>query len=186
MFFCYFRDTPSAKHNERKHAQQKTNLAGGPLSDQHENKMGTAQEKGNSYFNQVRLRGSHKSGKGRHEKPNRDRSQKPLGLKRGVFGMGLPRLHAETELKFSQWVEEIKFKGDLRLRQENFDKSPKADGTLQADRQRQRFRLRLAVDAKLPHNLEIKTRFASGSSNPRSTDQTLEDNKSLTRGARDF
>ena len=81
---------------------------------------------------------------------------------------------AATKINFSDKgtiVKEIKFGGDLRLRQENFDNS----GT-KKDRQRQRIRLRLGVDVKLPNNLKVKTRFATGGVEQTSTNQTFDEN----------
>lgn len=69
-------------------------------------------------------------------------------------------------------IQEIKFSGDIRLRQENFDNS----GT-SVDRQRQRIRLRLGMDVKLPDNLKATARFATTENGDQvSGNQTLTNN----------
>src|SRR5687767_10576003 len=70
-----------------------------------------------------------------------------------------------TEVKFNDIIKEIAIKGDLRLRHESFYRSDQ-DGapaiSSNKQRHRQRFRLRLGVDFKLPSNVEAKFQFASG------------------------
>jgi len=88
---------------------------------------------------------------------------------------------AGTKIEFKRdktILKEILIKGDLRLRHEYFDNPP---GT--PDRQRQRLRLRLGADFKLPHHLKVKTRFVTdegngGEGNQVSTNQTLTNNAS--------
>ena len=87
-------------------------------------------------------------------------------------GVGAGTASAETKLTFNKWVEEVKIGGDVRFRQENFDNS---GGTV--DRQRQRIRLRVSSEFKLPHNMAVKTRVASGEDQDQvSTNQTLTNN----------
>ena len=68
------------------------------------------------------------------------------------------------------WVRRMEIKGDLRLRYENIDR----DVTGYSQRERYRYRLRLGVVTKLDeiNNMEIGFGFASGSDDPRSTNQT--------------
>lgn len=93
-----------------------------------------------------------------------------------IFGFLLetPNVFADTKISFDEIgtiIQEIKFKGDFRLRHENFENS----GTTK-DRQRQRMRLRIGADLKLPNNLKVKSRLASGEDDQVSTNQTLTDN----------
>ena len=86
------------------------------------------------------------------------------------LGGGVPDVFADTAVKFTKFVEEVTVKGDLRLRHENIDRS---NGRV--DRQRQRFRLRVGADFKLPNHLAVKTRVASGGGDQTSTNQTFDD-----------
>lgn len=79
-----------------------------------------------------------------------------------------------VELKLSEWLEKVSLSGDMRLRQENFDK--RSPG--QTDRSRQRFRLRLAADITFPHSLEAKLRFATGGGEQFSTNQSFDNSAS--------
>jgi len=91
----------------------------------------------------------------------------------GIIG-GLSTSIAATTIEFNSdktVVQEITVQGDVRLRHENFDNS----GTT-PDRQRQRIRLRVGVDVKLPNHLKVKTRFASGGTDQTTTNQSLDDN----------
>jgi hypothetical protein len=82
-----------------------------------------------------------------------------------------------ADFKVSEAVKTLTFGGDVRLRQENFDKTTAG----KTDRSRQRFRLRLATEAELPENLKVKLRFASGTGEQTSTNQSL-DNGSTQKG----
>ncbi len=102
--------------------------------------------------------------------------QKPwmglAGLTLLITGLA-PTLKA-TELKFNKYVDEVSIKGDIRLRQENFNWTNKAG---QPDRQRQRVRLRLGIDAKLPNNISVKTRLATSEDQDQvSSNQTMTNN----------
>ncbi len=98
------------------------------------------------------------------------------------------------------WISRIKFKGDIRLREE--DDLFGSDNTLAShidyqryndtgkvallntveDRLRTRLRLRLGIDAKVTSNLKTGIRFATGSfKNPVSTNQTLGNSNSPGR-----
>jgi len=87
----------------------------------------------------------------------------------GVFHM-TSRAHAATDIKYSGWIEEVKMSGDIRLREEYFDK--RSSG--QNDRNRQRFRLRLNTDFKLPKGFQVKTTLASGTGEQVSTNQSFD------------
>lgn len=82
-----------------------------------------------------------------------------------------------TEINLGKHIENVKVSGDLRLRQESFDKRT----TGQTDRHRQRYRLRIALDMPLPYKMAIRTRFASGTGEQVSTNQSL-DNLSSQEG----
>ena len=73
-----------------------------------------------------------------------------------------------------EWVQSIGFKGDLRLRFEQQHES--IDGGNPA-RNRFRYRFRYGATADLKNNFKVGFRLASGStSNPISTNQTMDDN----------
>ncbi|MDD4294092.1 MAG: putative porin [Candidatus Omnitrophica bacterium] len=66
------------------------------------------------------------------------------------------------------WVQNVKLKGDFRLRYQAEDKKSGAD------RHRGRIRYRLGVESKVNKKLKVAAGFASGGADPRSTNQTLE------------
>ncbi len=69
-----------------------------------------------------------------------------------------------------KWVGKTTIKGDMRLRyqgQWQDDKSPE-------DRNRGRIRFRLGIESEVTDNVKVGARLASGASDPRSTNQTLE------------
>ncbi len=68
-----------------------------------------------------------------------------------------------------EWLKRISFGGDLRLRYQ----WQKTSGS--EDRQRGRIRLRLGAAAEILDSLTVGFRLATGSDDPRSTNQTLED-----------
>lgn len=73
-----------------------------------------------------------------------------------------------------KWVENIKWSGDLRYRHETID-----DDTASTDRDRNRIRARLKLEAKINDEWDAIFRLASGSSDsPTSTNQTLGDSAS--------
>lgn len=78
--------------------------------------------------------------------------------------------HADPTITLNKWIEDIKISGDLRLRGEYFDK----DTAGQVDRSRQRFRLRINTDFKLPANLLARFTFASGTGEQVSTNQSFD------------
>ena len=77
---------------------------------------------------------------------------------------------AAADFKVAEALKTLSFGGDVRLRQEYFDKTTR--GAI--DRSRQRFRLRLATEAELPENVKVKLRFASGTGEQTSTNQSLD------------
>jgi hypothetical protein len=70
-----------------------------------------------------------------------------------------------------EWIKNIKFSGDLRLRYQWEDR--KDDD--KEDRNRGRFRLRLGAETKLVEGVKVGFGLASGSGDPRSTNVTFED-----------
>ena len=70
-----------------------------------------------------------------------------------------------------KWAENVKISGDLRYRHETIEEQ--ADG--RPDRQRNRVRARLNIKGKVNDEWDIGVRLASGSADPASTNQTLED-----------
>jgi len=90
---------------------------------------------------------------------------------------------ADPTVTLSKWVEDIKISGDMRLRQEYFDRKTDAavgNNANQTDRSRQRYRLRLNIDFKLPQKFSVKTTFASGTGEQTSTNQSF-DNLSVQK-----
>ncbi len=69
-----------------------------------------------------------------------------------------------------QWIENVKISGDLRYRHETIE----AEGDSRADRHRHRIRARLGIDGKVNEDWDVGLRIASGSSDPVSTNQTLD------------
>ncbi|MBN1356196.1 putative porin [bacterium] len=68
------------------------------------------------------------------------------------------------------WTDAIKIKGDLRYRHEMIDK----EGSDEA-RNRHRIRARLQLDAQVNDRIDFCLRLATGSSDPVSTNQSLDD-----------
>lgn len=86
-----------------------------------------------------------------------------------MLALGLAPADA-ADFKVSEALKTLTFGGDVRLRQEYFDKTTRGA----VDRSRQRFRLRLATEAELPENVKVKLRFASGTGEQTSTNQSLD------------
>ncbi|MBN1793477.1 MAG: putative porin [Candidatus Omnitrophica bacterium] len=77
-----------------------------------------------------------------------------------------------------KWVQTFKLGGDLRLRYqwEAQDSKPENGGSVtEDDRERVRIRMRLGAEAKVNDQMKAAVGLASGSSDPRSTNQTLQD-----------
>ncbi len=82
-----------------------------------------------------------------------------------------PKMFADA---LPAWVRKMQLKGDLRLRYESTER----DDT--ADRNRGRYRLRLGVVTQINDQIEVGFGLASGSSDPRSTNETMDN--SFERG----
>ena len=80
-----------------------------------------------------------------------------------------------SKVKGADWAGKIKFKGDLRLRDENIEQERVSDGAAvdAADRNRARIRARFGFDAKVSDNVKATVQLASGGADPRSSNQTL-------------
>lgn len=86
-----------------------------------------------------------------------------------AFLLALLALNA-TAGEVPKWLEGWKVKGDLRLRLEStdFDQSDKES------RDRARFRLRISASKKITDQLKVNLRFASGTGDPTSTNQSFD------------
>ncbi len=76
---------------------------------------------------------------------------------------------AAPEAKLPKWVESWAFKGDLRLRYQGQDR----EGS--TSRHRYRMRFRVGATADITDTFSVGFRLASGSDDPRSTNQTFTD-----------
>jgi len=76
-----------------------------------------------------------------------------------------------ASVKLPPWVEKVKFKGDLRLRYQGEKTDEKPDSP---QRDRYRIRWRVGAVADVTEKWQVGFGFASGSDDPRSTNQTLE------------
>ncbi|MFH1458772.1 MAG: putative porin [Candidatus Omnitrophota bacterium] len=75
------------------------------------------------------------------------------------------------------WIQTMTFKGDLRLRYQTEEQDTiSASSTTTAKRERARVRFRLGAEAKVTKDWEVNFGLASGSTDPRSTNQTFQDN----------
>ena len=72
-----------------------------------------------------------------------------------------------------KWIENVTINGDLRYRHESID--AKSDGQWGPGRNRHRIRARLGLEAKVNEEWDLGFRIASGSSDPSSTNQTLDE-----------
>jgi hypothetical protein len=84
-----------------------------------------------------------------------------------------------SKVKGADWATRIKFKGDLRIRNENIE-AQRAVGTGDeavtadaANRNRMRFRARFGAEAKVTDHSKVVFQLASGDGDPRSTNQTF-------------
>lgn len=71
-----------------------------------------------------------------------------------------------------KWVENVKLSGDLRYRHETINSQ--SNGRWNAGNNRNRIRARLQLDAKINDDWDATFRIASGSADPTSTNQTLD------------
>ncbi len=75
-----------------------------------------------------------------------------------------------------KWVEKVKISGDFRYRHERIDEEKTGSGVRWKDgRDRDRIRARLMIEAMVNDDWGLGFRLASGSADPVSTNQTLED-----------
>jgi regulator of replication initiation timing len=84
-----------------------------------------------------------------------------------------------SKLKGADWASRIKFKGDLRVRDENIE-TERVVGTGStaqvedaANRNRMRYRLRFGAEAQVTDHSKVVLQLASGEGDPRSTNQTF-------------
>jgi TolA-binding protein len=83
------------------------------------------------------------------------------------------------KVKGAEWAGRIKFKGDLRVRSDRLESERVvgSDGATTvedaADRDRPRFRARLAAEAKVTDTTKVGFGLASGDGDPRSSNQTF-------------
>ena len=84
-----------------------------------------------------------------------------------------------SKLKGADWASRIKFKGDLRVRNENIEtervvgSGPTAEVDDAANRNRMRFRMRFGAEAQVTDKSKVVFQLASGDGDPRSTNQTF-------------
>lgn len=78
------------------------------------------------------------------------------------------------ELSAKSFLEIVKAKGDLRLRQEVIDKVGTA-----SDKDRERYRFRYSVDFNLGDNMLLETAISSGKGNPTSGNVSFKDDDSI-------
>lgn len=71
-----------------------------------------------------------------------------------------------------KWVENVKISGDLRYRHESIDSE--SSGKRDQGRHRHRIRARLGLEGKINDEWDVGFRIASGSSDPSSTNQSLD------------
>ena len=83
--------------------------------------------------------------------------------------LGALESKTKRSLKKIKWAEKVKVEGDIRTRYQFEDK------TGSEERSRGRIRYRLGVIAKPISNWQVGAGLASGGSNPRSTNQTMQD-----------
>ncbi|MGB5103574.1 MAG: putative porin [Steroidobacteraceae bacterium] len=83
-----------------------------------------------------------------------------------------------AKVKGADWATKIKLRGDLRYRHENIAPERVVSGEADdaAKRDRQRIRARLGFDAKVTDNVKATLLLATGSDDPRSSNQTLGSN----------
>jgi hypothetical protein len=79
---------------------------------------------------------------------------------------------AKKGLQIPEWVNKVKFKGDVRLR---FQSEERDNDANKAARGRGRIRLRLGAESQLADSLSTGFGLATGSGDPRSTNQTFQD-----------
>jgi hypothetical protein len=80
-----------------------------------------------------------------------------------------------AKVKGADWATKIKFRGDLRFRDENFDMERAVSGEAvdAADRNRARIRARFGADIAVTDTVKATVALATGADDPRSSNQTL-------------
>jgi hypothetical protein len=80
-----------------------------------------------------------------------------------------------NKVKGTDWASKVKVRGDLRYRHEYIGTERVVDDAVvdAADRQRQRIRARVGIDAAVTDNVKATLAFATGGDDPRSSNQTL-------------
>lgn len=86
---------------------------------------------------------------------------------------GVSVAHAETSA-IPEWIKTIKLKGDVRLRYQLTTKDEAGKDI--ADRSRGRVRARIGIGAKVADGVKVGIGLASGGDDPRSTNQSFDDN----------
>jgi len=82
-----------------------------------------------------------------------------------------------SKVKGADWATKIKFKGDLRVRNENIEQERVADGAIEdaANQNRTRFRARFGFDAKVTDTTKVVLQLASDpTGDPRSSNVTFD------------
>lgn len=92
-------------------------------------------------------------------------------MKKALFMLALVGLMLPVQAgDLPKWLDGWKVKGDLRLRAESKDSD--TEGAERRDRAR--FRLRISADKKINDQFKVSLRFASGSGDPTSTNQSFD------------
>ena len=98
----------------------------------------------------------------------KEASKKEEGIKKAAAEAA--KEEVKSGIKIPEWIEKIKFSGDFRLRYQAED----IDNDKSPHRSRGVIRLRAGVDSKINEHWDAGFGITSGGSNPRSTNQTLD------------
>ncbi|MBN1595191.1 putative porin [candidate division FCPU426 bacterium] len=94
----------------------------------------------------------------------------------GILSLGiLAGLASAAQADWDSWYEKISLQGDFRYRFENIQEDKKLE------RDRQRVRVRLNLEAALDDYWKVKTRLSTGGTDPVSTNQSMGDAGYFTR-----
>lgn len=77
-----------------------------------------------------------------------------------------------TDLELGKWVDKAKVSGDFRLRYDGIHYGVQNAGNV--DRNQERFRLRVGLDLPVQNDVTVRTRFASGTGEQTSTNQSFD------------
>lgn len=91
-----------------------------------------------------------------------------MNLKKKIIGIAFLAVLSMSAEAAGEWVDKISMKGDFRYRHEWIDEAGKDT------RDRQRIRARLYIDAQVTDTVKVKTGLATGSDDPVSTNETLD------------